>query len=309
MPRPQCSSTTLSRIQACTSWLQARAFTSSECESNRRERECAALADILAAENDARHTLRNLGFSVVDLSPARCPAMLALCIACVHLPDAAEKYRLGTGIVRLHCQAMNWVLWALTNLDDSGQPSRTQLALALALLRGHALHGCSRQLANLADALASAMAAHASSQQSLQSANGCTRIAVVLTTFLHAMEGLLIALLLLRKKAVTASPDNLCADSSPLARGPAGGMEASGRHQDEGGETEQRGCQQGNTQHSAGATGVLLEEVERELHDAIGSSGVVENVSRAMLLVARWLQAVQQHVMQQQGGEAAGAAA
>ncbi len=145
------ASSTIARVQAFSSWLQAGGTASSESESNAWREECMALVSLLYAEDRLVQKLRTSIHQVTTCGRLR--AMLSLLSACIHSPDILSPVCYHT-VSNIHFKAATWTRCYLTIDPGIGRPNSAQLAVAEALLRAKVLQGCSRLLASAAAAVA-----------------------------------------------------------------------------------------------------------------------------------------------------------
>ncbi len=317
---------TVCRLLLITSRFQARAISRSKSEDETFERECWALA---ARLNKERGIWEKLGNSQAAWSPARVDAVVLLVSACLHVRDAARPFLDGPGKLRLLDAAAYWFsesLWAMCNLK---LPASQRQAVADAVLRGRILQGCSRQLASLADILApksniqdmpSAQLPH-SSLETLRPA--CTFVQCLgqlvfalchVHLFSTPRPGLQKDISSGEQEAVRTYAEGVVGQQDRGAQRTQHGAEDGGREQ---GGTGQQGIQQQQQargaagteaapeverrclQQARGAAGTeVAPEVERprdllqEMLTGNSSSGVLEHLSRCVLLLAGALQGV-----------------
>ncbi len=136
---------TIVRVKALCSWLQAGGIVSSESELNSWRKECKALASLLYLEDKL---LEDMCTSIHQVtSPGRLLAMLSLLTGSILSPDAAAKLPYDA-MSNIHSKAVVWICSFLDIDPEHGGPSSSQLAVAEVLLRAKVLQGCSRLLAS-----------------------------------------------------------------------------------------------------------------------------------------------------------------
>ncbi len=142
---------TLARIEALCSWLQAGGIALSGSELNSWREECKALAALLFLQDKM---VQNIGASIHQItSPGRLRAMVSLLTSCIHSPDALAKLSYDAAS-NIHFKAVVWASCYLDIDPGNGCPSSSQLAVAEVLLRAKVLQGCSRLLASATAAVA-----------------------------------------------------------------------------------------------------------------------------------------------------------
>ncbi len=137
---------TVARLEQLSTWLQTEGLGSLGSNPTALE-ECVALAALLKRE---RAVWQRMHASTGRYgATARIRALVSVVAACAHQDLLFEPVSL------LHEEAALWLRDIIAS-PPQGSPNLAQVAVADALLRGQVLQGYSRQLSNLAAALASA---------------------------------------------------------------------------------------------------------------------------------------------------------
>ncbi len=143
---------TAQRLDTVAKWLQTGSLGSFKSDAAALK-ECVELAGVLEKEHDTWESIILTAGRYGGA--ARLRAMAAMLATCAH-KDAATLLR-DTQAVCLYFQATRWANTLLTT-PGASPPNSTQQSVGRALLRTRVLHGCCRQLAGLADPVASAPA-------------------------------------------------------------------------------------------------------------------------------------------------------
>ncbi len=285
------------RLNAVSSWLQLGAESGSDDYAAAWHAECRALGALAAKELAVWKALCSGGARQPAVARARLCALLSVFAAGAHvrldvgflgctrtnLFNAADK-------LALLGEAASWIE-AFLNLQPSpaSAPNAVQLGVAQALLRAQVLEGYSRQLSSSSDALAAReQATDCSAELSRFSDEhlGAATISLI-PRLLHTVN-LLTSLAALVERCPTI---RLTQRTQALAAAPALGL--GGRAAGSGGEGDNAAGRQGGSNPDEEWESSALEGAPRlvvELLDALGSSGVVEHASRAVLRLAEWLQ-------------------
>ncbi len=290
---------TVYRLQLIASRILAGAVSPSESEEFERE----SFATAARLEKEAK-VWKQIAGNQAAWSPARVGALLSLTAAGLHVQGASRMFLDGPGKLLLLHAATSWICKVCWALPTCNLPAGQRKAVAEALLRANVLHGCSRQLASLAEVLApqSAMTYILSGQPPHSSPE--VRFLQLLGQLVHKL-----CYLSLYEIPGPHPPDQAGNGArEDLEHHPD---EVAGRqgHDDEGRQRVGKGCEQGGTeevnmqqqqqQQRPGAPGAgpppqtgCAPGLLQEMLSSIGSSCVLEHLSRCVLLLAGRLQGV-----------------
>ncbi len=292
---------TVRRLQLITSRFQVGAISPSESETF--ERECLALADRLHKEGEV---WKKLGISQAAWSPARFGALVSLVSACLHVNGAVHTFLDSPGKLRLLAAASSSFSDALWTVSELKLPTSSRQAVVKELLLARMLQGCSRQLASLAEVLApknttqdspTAQPPHSSLEALSPECN--------LAGLLGPLVCLLCQVRLFSAPGPHPRDDSGGGEEERVSYaaeelvGQQEGDNQQKQHGVEDGRREWGGAEEAGTQQQQAhvAAGPGKPPVRERLHDLlqevlseISSSGVLEHLSRCVLLLAGRLQ-------------------
>ncbi len=292
----------LNRVGA---WLQNGAVCSSISEQFEMQGDCKALAGLLQKELHIWTALCSSASRPLEVPPAKLCGLLS--ISAVGARDGCcqgvggERDTVGvlldTSKLRLYSAVTRWFAALLTPWQPEGAPpappTATQAATLKALLRGQVLQAYSRQLAELASA-------HATSDKESSALAGRLIPGLfegfVLAEVATAAASLLSMVSDISKlfPPVPAAPGQLsgAAECPAAAAGCSteAGRAAVGEEADaHAGQADSRAeCREEEEEEEARPAVSGPPQEVLEALDALGSSGVLEQVSRVVLLAARW---------------------
>ncbi len=296
------------RLHAVSLWLQTGAVDNCDAEAAAWHSECRALGAIADKELAVWKALCSSGSRQPTVPLVRLCALLSVFTAGAHVRldahavgslaghrtkvlNAADKLALFDAVASWVEDFLDWEPSPAT----SSAPSAIQLGLAQALLRAQVLEGYSRQLS-------SSLPAFAAHEQATDCSAVLIRFNEQLAAAISLMPCLSHTIRLLKSLAGLSQrfpTIRLTHKAQALAAASAlglGGTEAegtgAGREAGSGEEGDDAAGRQGGSNPDEEWASSALEGAPQqvlELLDALGSSGVVEHASRAVLLLAGWV--------------------